>query len=304
LTLVIAISTPKTAWLCADRRLTAGGRVVRDDAEKLVEVNCVDGRVLIGYAGLGASLKRGTQPSEWMVRALVGTNAPLERTLAALSDAIQRRILPQLHFMDPKAPAVSHTAFAVGFLNGDARLYSIDLVLDRRGRRGLHRFTRRVGPTFVQHGQRGPLIALAGSGARSVSADRGALAHLRRVVKAHDDGRVSGNVVAEHLAAINLATHRREPTVGPRCAVFSRPRDGGGGAWAFNGRHSDPAGAGLPILNRGQNLGAVLDAIKRVAIAALEQRVPGAPLSASAFDVDVINAKLAKIPDVPDDSLE
>ena len=91
MTLVVAVNSPDTMWLMADRRLTYAGRAPRDDARKITLLDTEDGCAILGYAGLGAT-SAGTEPSDWMARVLRGRNFTLEQSLATLADAAKREL--------------------------------------------------------------------------------------------------------------------------------------------------------------------------------------------------------------------
>ena len=65
MTLVLSVVGPESVWTVADRRLTDRGRVVREDARKIMFLETTDGVAILAYAGLGATA-RGTEPADWM----------------------------------------------------------------------------------------------------------------------------------------------------------------------------------------------------------------------------------------------
>src|ERR1700759_5219408 len=91
MTLIVGIAAKKSIWLVADRRLSRSGIPDRDDAMKILALETIDARALIGYAGLGATAQK-TQPSDWMARALRGQNVKLEAALQILANAIDSRL--------------------------------------------------------------------------------------------------------------------------------------------------------------------------------------------------------------------
>jgi hypothetical protein len=86
--LVLSVHGRDTIWVVADRRLSYGGRRRPiDDAVKIVDLDTIDGRGLLAYAGLGATA-RGTHPSEWMSEVLRGRGGlRFEHALKVLADA-------------------------------------------------------------------------------------------------------------------------------------------------------------------------------------------------------------------------
>src|SRR6476646_4016573 len=126
MTLVLAVNTPETIWLLADRRLSAPGRPPRDDARKVMELGATDGLALLGYAGLGATAL-GTEPGDWMVNVLRGRNLPLEQSLAVLADAIKAKF--PSHLMKVRGAPPVHNVVATTFIGDEVRLYTIDLAV-------------------------------------------------------------------------------------------------------------------------------------------------------------------------------
>ena len=62
MTLIVTVNGPESIWLLADRRLSFGGnRKPRDDAIKILALETTDGVALLGYAGLGLTV-RETEP--------------------------------------------------------------------------------------------------------------------------------------------------------------------------------------------------------------------------------------------------
>jgi hypothetical protein len=95
MTLVLSIVGPESLWIVADRRLTDRGRIVREDARKIMFLETTDGQAILAYAGLGATA-RGTEPADWMSSVLRGRNWPLEHSLRALAEALKREVPPHL----------------------------------------------------------------------------------------------------------------------------------------------------------------------------------------------------------------
>lgn len=124
-----------------------------------------------------------------------------------------------------------------------------------------------------------------------------------RLLKAHDRGVLSPHVVAEQLARFNLRVARADKTrtVSERCIVVWRPRDGGGGQCWFNGTQLDQESS-FPVMSRGLDVVELVNIYSKHAlprfIAKLRQQQP------PEIDRAAINADLAKMPDMPDDSLE
>ena len=90
MTLVATINGPETIWVLADRRLSSGSRVVREDARKVMFLEATDGVAILGYCGLGAT-GQGNEPSNWMSAVLRGRNLPLEQSLGVIADAMKEQ---------------------------------------------------------------------------------------------------------------------------------------------------------------------------------------------------------------------
>ncbi|MCI0429740.1 MAG: hypothetical protein L0210_04245 [Rhodospirillales bacterium] len=120
MTLVVAVTGSESIWLLADRRLSIGGRPLKDDARKVMFLEATDGAAILGYAGLGATAG-ATEPSDWMERVLRGRNLPLEDSLRVLAGVMQRELPPHLIGIP------SHHVIVPAFVGEEPRLYTIDL---------------------------------------------------------------------------------------------------------------------------------------------------------------------------------
>jgi hypothetical protein len=190
MTLVFTASTPKTAWLLVDRRLSWPGRAPNDTAQKLISVETKDGQVLIGYCGLGETAQ-GTQPSDWMARTLRGVTLPLEQSLEVLREAAERRLLPFINQIGGY-----HAMIAVGFRNGEPRTYGIEVIGGRTPKATLRWHTWKV---FQSFGQRGAFFAAGGSGIVAVAKESLRSKNLLHILRAHDCGRINPPTVARYL---------------------------------------------------------------------------------------------------------
>jgi hypothetical protein len=208
-TLILAVNGPETIWLLADRRLSYKGRPPKDDARKVMFLETNDGVAILGYAGLGATA-RGTEPADWMGAVLRGRNFPLEQSLGILADALKAQFPRHMRGM----PVPAHTVAIPAFLNGDVRLYTIDLVLASDLSMKMFRLTRHV----VGNSTRTPRMGLFGSGAvHLVQNKKKWMRSLLHLVRACDRQQVSELAVADHLANINNEVHLNDKSVGPRC---------------------------------------------------------------------------------------
>ena len=159
MTLGLSIQGPETIWLLADRRLSYEKKAPKDDARKIMFPEATDGVAILGYAGLGATAL-GTEAADWMSAVLRGRKHPLEQCLGILADAIKKQLPGHMLFM-PKGSA-AHTVVIPAFVEGDLRLYTIDIVLAPDGK--FHfRWTKHVSNVPLGS-QLPPRIALGGSG--------------------------------------------------------------------------------------------------------------------------------------------
>lgn len=312
MTFVLGAVSPKSAWLVADRRLSSRGRAVSDSANKIMVLETTDGLALLAYAGIGRTVGR-TEPSEWMARVLRGINAPLEQSLSILRDAVVKR-LPK-HLAGTPLEFPSHTIIAVGFKDKTPRVYTIDLMVQRNPARLHHRFTRHITPAIAKLGpraERGVLLVAGGSGAQALLAAPGFEAKtklVRRLVRAVDSGQISASAVAAQLAKLNLGVSATtaDQSVGHKSIVVWRLLAGGGGHDYFDGMRSEAfqGFATLPIISHGMDMGAMFEAISRPMMEAFERSGPEQllDLTAAFADAAVINARLAELPETPDDTL-
>lgn len=241
MTLVLNAIGRDSIWIMADRRLTANGKVVRDDARKIVALETPDAIALCGYAGLGATAK-GTEPADWMCGVLRDKKRTLEQSLRELGAAMESE-LPK-HIGD----SFAHVFATSANVNGDPRLYGLQLNL------GELKLWRLLIPG-TEHTER---VAMAGSGVSCLFSNRRTWARqLMRTISAHERGLVSPRVVAQEMAKLNAKVAAVEPTVGPRCVVAWRYREGarvsnGGGRHAcFDGTDLVDNDTDIPVIANG-----------------------------------------------------
>lgn len=254
-----------------------------------------DGVALLGYAGLGVTAM-GTEPGDWMARVIRGHNLPLEQSLGVIADAVRRKLPPLL----TQAGFPSHNVVVTAFLRGQARLYSIDLARPSGPAGFLFRFTRYVTSRETRFGHVAPRVALAGSGASVLMRSRAWARKLVHLVKVHDAGRLSANAVAAQFARLNHDVHSKDSSVGPRCIVACRLREGGGTHHFFDGLNVD-SGSKLPTIVVGidiNDLVSVTMPFMRKSFGAARRGETGA------LDKNAINAELASTPHEPDDQIE
>jgi hypothetical protein len=307
MTLIVAATGPESLWLMGDRRLTYKGRTTKDDARKLMFLETKDGMAILGYSGLGQTAL-GTEPADWMSAVLRGRSLPLEHSLGVLADAIKKQIPPHLVRLSGQG-ALAHNVIAAAFVDGEARLYTIDLVFSSDRSNYNFRYTRHMTGRSSPAKARAPRLAIAGSGALYLMKHKTWMRDLLRVLKAYDGGRLSANAVADHFAALNSEVYAGlvDKTVGPRSVVAWRnKKDGvhrpnGGGHRSYTGTTVDASMPSLPTIGNGMDVQAVISAMMPHVNRTFEAMRTGQP--PSELDKDEINAELARLPDKPDEDL-
>lgn len=254
MTLVLAVTTPKSLWLLTDRRLSFKDRPPLDTAVKTFRLSTTDGEALIGYAGLG-STAADQEPSDWMSRVLRGRGLTLEQSLGVIADAMKTHLAPHLLSLAWAGHTVAHTVIAAAIVSGAPRLYTIDMVRDTRTSSGHFRFTR-VSMRFPhEHGVEEEMrVCFGGSGGRLLASKafgKRWARDLQKVVAAFDDGLIGWKPVAETLARLTKRVHANTSSVSESCIVtWYAPAVGGGHA-------SYPAGGDrvtLPSIGVGHDL--------------------------------------------------
>lgn len=309
-TLVLSIRSRDSMWLVVDRRLSYGGRRRPiDDAVKVMNLETTDGQGLLAYAGLGAT-SLGTQPSEWMSAILRGRGGlGFEQALKLLSDAASRE-LPS-HLMALPDSSRAHFIIIPAFVHhGGYRLYSVDNVIHPETGRHWYRYTRHV--RDAQENSPSVSIALGGTGGLYLQkTSEQWLRVMLHLVKAHDRGKVSDHLVADQFARLNYEAHQavRDGTVGPRCIVVWRRRQGsrraklltGGGHQSYTGVDRDRSSVGIPSISNGLDV----KAIGNVLMQDLLRRVEEYGFCDKTFDVDEeIRTRLVEnLPSEPDEKL-
>jgi len=307
MTLIVTVNGPETIWLLADRRLSYGAaHPPRDDARKLMMLETTDGVAILGYAGLGATSQE-TEPSDWMSNVLRGRNISLEQSLDVLAGAAKDQIPGHIVNRIP-----GHSIVATSFVGEEPRLYTIDLAFSP-DRKAFHfRYTRHfVGdPTagFTSGNGRTPRTTVAGSGQVHLRRNQQWIRRLQSLANAHDRGRISPLAVSDYLAKINrnVQLGTTDGSVGPCCIVAWRYKKdgvhgGGGGQQFYTQTTRDRSSPSLPSITRGRDLTALIQAIAPQTTKHLQAMLSGeAPPE---IDIDEISAKLAQLPDKPDENL-
>lgn len=307
MTLIVSVNSPETIWMLADRRLSYPGRRPKDDARKIMFLETKDGVAILGYAGLGATA-RGTEPADWMRSVLRGHNVSLERSLSILADAHQRQ-LPRHLGAFPQSWEPQHNVVIPVLLNDAPCLFSIDMQLARDRKSYRFRYTRHVttGPDGAVT-ERAPRICVAGSGASYLLARKGWARELVQIVRACDEGRISHDTVATHLAAINRRVHAAmtNKSVGPRCVVAWRNRESGihagGGAHRYyrDGVADLDDGPMISSVGLGRDENALVAALLPILLQSVPLPGSAEPLP---LNVNAMNAALATLTDEPDENL-
>lgn len=273
----------------------------------MIFLETTDGVAILGYAGLGATA-RGTEPADWMSAVLRGRNLPLEQSLGELAGAMQRQF-PSHLVRFPKNVSAVHNIVIPSFVNGEVRLYTIDLEFAPDRKTYGFRYTRHVVNPLADRPNRTQRIALAGSGAICLARDKRWIRDLLRLVRACDSQQVSPVVVADQLARINEFAHRNTPdgTVGPRCIVAWRHNasgvhNGGGGHQFYDKATRTQDSGALPTIGRGMDIQALVQAIMPHMMAQMSALRTGGTESES--DIEKMKADVAKLPEHPDETLK
>ena len=178
------------------------------------------------------------------------------------------------HRGDTRAASSSRTANGRGALcrrpslpktGVGSRMYSIDNVLDRKGKRHFYRFTsyqRTIDPKSPS-----VRIAMAGTGGLYLFRKaRQRREELRSLLRAHDHCKVSTQLIADWLAGLNYEVHENvnDGTVGPRSIVVWSPRPGSrrqlnGGHHFYTETTRDASSEIIPTIHDGMDIGALGD---------------------------------------------
>jgi hypothetical protein len=311
-TLILTVNGPETIWMLADRRLSyPPPKAPKDDARKFMFYATTDGVAMIGYAGLGKTIGR-TEPADWLSAALRMRNCPLDEAIAGLASVIQREF-PD-HVVD--LPGAEHSFVIPAFLNGKARLYTIDLKFTPDRRAYFFRNTRHVvEPPTSDRPERPPRMGLYGSGGPCLAVDKSWMRTLLKLVSACDSGRISPQVVADNLAKINQIAHQNtlDRTVGPQCIVGWRhnrvgthkgsgAHKGGGGHQFYDGLTRIDDNAEIPSISCGLDDIALIRATTPYMYALFAAR--GRGKEDGVLDVENLKVDLAKLPVVPNENLK
>lgn len=291
MTLVLALRGRTTIWMLADRRLTAGQRIVSDSATKLVRLESDGHKAIIGYAGLGATAA-GTQPSEWMNNVFRGRRGPLEHLLGILAEAGLNELPKHI-----EAGKFNHTAIAVALKNRVPVTYGVGVRHSADSNQYEKYYTK-----YQTAAGNAPPVVVGGSGA-AVVASLGirAIRPLLRLARAAEKGQISANKVSDEMAALSYRVHLVEGTVGPRSIVLWTDKNGTGGQACYTGASRDANCSGVPTIANGMDVGAIAGLTMRMMFESPSALVKG---QFPNVDVDRINEELRKLPSGPNEKLK
>lgn len=292
MTLILSVAGERSIWLLADRRLSRNGMPFQDNACKVMTIEAHDGVAILGYAGLGKTAA-GTEPSEWMSTVLRGRNHKLEDYLEVLRRALEKELPRHTSTL----PNFAHNVIALGYLNREARLYTIDMRRDLDTGQVRFHTTR-----HIQRHNKPPFVGLAGSGAPLLLADRRWMRPLARLVKAHDREQIDHMAIALYLARLNarVSGEIADRSVGHECIVTCRHRGGGGGYWCYE-RGEFGGTASPPTISQGADMRAIGQIIMNASME-LFSRVNAGEVDPRP-DEKAINDQLARLPRKPDEKL-
>jgi hypothetical protein len=302
MTFILTVNGKETAWLLADRRLSAHGHTPKEDAKKILRLDATDGSVQIGYCGLG-STSLGTEPAEWMNGVLRGRQASVESYLHLLAIAFTNE-LPKHLLRISTGKIFCHTALINGFIKNKPVLYTIDFVIEPDGKTYFTRLqncawhSEEKGVSFISP------IGVAGSGSVAFMKNFSRMRDLKKLAMAYEARKVSVKGMLDHLALINYEIHKEttDGTVGPRCIIVWKNRENGafssgGGIACYSGTDQDRDCRAVPTISNGIDVRALTNVtFKHVLSDFIGER-------AGVINTDEINADLAALPIGPDEKL-
>jgi hypothetical protein len=241
-----------------------------------------------------------------MSNVLRGRNLSIEQSLSALADALKQELPPHLARL-PVTHGPRHNVLISAFVDGEPRVYIIDLVLspDRTQLTFDHTHWVVVAPSGDRLTHR---FTAAGTGASILGGNSAWRRPLLKLLEAYDRQRITAKTVADEFAAVNCRVSQlvRDRTVGPNCIVAWRNRKagshrGGGGHQSYTGTMRDRDMPALPIIGNGMDIRALAEVLMPhflSQVAALREGNSNAQLDTAALDAD-----LAQLPDTPDETL-
>jgi len=216
MTLIIAVHNHKTIWMAADRRLsTANKKVVTDEACKLFHYK----QAIFGYAGLGATSRHKTEPSEWMKEVLKGRN---DQQISLLNSLILLTNAMNQEFKKHMVGIENHVTLINAIDENQIKLYGIEYVNAISGRTlNLKWYRKKIGKSFWPPCR----VNAIGSGVNYLSRLNIKLDRLIYLLRACDREKVNRLTVADELANINYQISTgaevlfNDISIGPKCMV-------------------------------------------------------------------------------------
>lgn len=302
MTFILTINGKETAWLLADRRLSAHGHPPKEDAKKILRLDANDGSVQIGYCGLG-STSLGTEPAEWMNGVLRGRQASVESYLHLLAIAFTNE-LPKHLLPISNGKMLCHTALINGFINNKPILYTIDFVIKPDGKKYFTRLQNCAWHSKEKEVSFISPIAIAGSGSKAFIKNPSRMRDLKKMMAAYEAKKVSVKGMLNQLALINYEVHQEttDGTVGPRCIIVWKNRengafDSGGGIACYTGTDQDRNCRAVPTISNGIDVRALSNVTLKHVLSDFFGEKNGV------IDTGEINAELAALPIGPDEKL-
>jgi hypothetical protein len=298
MTFAVVLASRSAIWTCADRQLTD-----RNDAKsgrsgvKITGLETKDGVALLAYAGIGRV--RDTQVSRWVYRTLCGHNMPLEWSLGQVCNRAHKRLAPHV-----QRAGQTHFFIASAIRDGLHFIYEIDL--------------RITPPTVIRREPRtrsNVMIMVSGIGASyALPGEQARLKRIARMIKQYERDKVSGEFIAAELAALNRAVSTRafangDQTISPESVAMHWHPKGRKAArlqWCFDATgksYRDPT-SHVPVVSCGMPMSELSEVLWGDVERRLRALPPGSwpeDLGSLVPDMATTNARLAKIPDTPDD---
>jgi hypothetical protein len=152
-------------------------------------------------------------------------------------------------------------------------------------------------------------LELAGTGGMYLARTGESLCReLLSLVKAHDRGKVSGDLIADYLAQLNYEAHQKvhDGTVGPRCVVVWRRRQearqtaAGGDRRFYTGFDREREAPAIPAISNGLDAKAIVGTL----LGHFHRTMPADAWPPFDFpNTNEINRLLGELPSSPDEKL-
>ena len=276
-------------------------------ATKICRLETRDAKGVIGYSGVGASVRRGEKPfelSKWIARTLTGMNLTLNETLYLIGNAASKR---NLHLL-----VKGHSFIFAGFENGipcGELITSADTLVQNNYKTntqsviplGNYKFNRsRCNVT----GKGGVWMSIDGSGRQYVR-----FKELKKVnklaKKAHRSHSHANRVNAFLAQLIRTASYReKNQTVSPECLTVCILPDGTSWSKSFDESGAVTSDLRMPCMARGLPVHDLVRAVLPTIIKHLDKeanaRLAGTP--GPELDADEMNKLAGSVRDTPDDT--